>query len=185
MFTETKGKNIALRTAVDGILAAVALVLSFLEGMLPDVAFLPPGAKLGLSNIAVMFAVLTVGIADGFVLVLMKSGFVFLTRGLSSFFMSLAGGFFSFLALAIIIIIFRKMKRQFSYMLISVVCAVMHNTGQSVAASVYMQTNLLTTYLPLLIVLGIFAGAVTGVILKTVMPYITKIKYFKYKGLKE
>lgn len=185
MSTKTKGKNIALRTAVDGILAAVALVLAFLESMLPDAAFLPPGAKLGLSNIAIMFAVLAVGIADGFVLVLIKSGFVLLTRGLSSLFMSLAGGLFSFFALAVIVIVFRKMNRQFSYTMISVICAVMHNTGQAVAASIYTQTNLLTSYLPLLIVLGILSGAVTGVILRTVMPHITRINYTKDKGLKE
>lgn len=180
-----KGKNIALRTAVDGILAAVALVLAFLESMIPDIAFLPPGAKLGLSNIAVMFAVLTVGTWDGFALIIIKSGFVFLTRGPSSAFMSFSGGFISFLALAVIVLIAKKTEKQFSYILVSVICAVMHNTGQTAAASIYMQTNLVTTYLPLLIVTGIISGAVTGVILSAVMPHLTKIDYLRNKGLKE
>lgn len=180
-----KGKNIALRTAIDGILAAVALVLSFLESMIPDIAFLPPGAKLGLSNIAVMFAVLTVGMWDGFAIIIIKSGFVFLTRGLSSAFMSFSGGLVSFLALALIVFIAKKTKKQFSYILISVICAVMHNTGQTAAASIYMQTNLVSSYLPLLIITGIFSGAVTGVILSAVMPQLTKINYFRNKGLKE
>lgn len=180
-----KGKNIALRTSIDGILAAVTLVLSFLESMIPDIALLPPGAKLGLSNIAIMFAVLAVGIGDGLVLVLIKSGFVFLTRGISSAFMSVSGGLLSFLALAIIVVISKKTDKQFSYTTVSVICAVIHNTGQTAAASIYMQTDLITAYLPLLIVLGIFSGAVTGVILKTVMPYLIKTNYFINKGLKE
>ena len=45
----------ARRVAVTGLLAALALTLSLLEGMLPPVPVLPPGAKLGLSNLAVMF----------------------------------------------------------------------------------------------------------------------------------
>lgn len=180
-----KRKSLALRTALDGILAAVTLVLAFLESMIPDIAFLPPGAKLGLSNIAVMFAVLTVGTADGFALVLIKSGFVFLTRGASSAFMSISGGLLSFICLAVIVLISKKINKQFSYTAVSVLCAVMHNTGQTAAASIYMQTDLVTSYLPLLIVLGIFSGAVTGIILKTVMPALTKINYFQNKGLKE
>lgn len=180
-----KGKSIAVRTALDGILAAVTLVLTFIEGMIPDIAFLPPGAKLGLSNIAIMFTVLTVGIGDGLVLVFIKSGFVFLTRGLSSAFMSISGGLVSFIALALIVIISKKTNKQFSYIAASVICAVMHNTGQTAAASIYMQTNLITAYLPLLIILGIFSGAVTGVILKTVMPNLLKINCLKNKGLKE
>ena len=185
MLTKKKNKSIALRTALDGILAALTLALAFLESMIPDVAFLPPGAKLGLSNIAVMFAVRTVGIGDGLALVLIKSGFVFLTRGASSAFMSISGGLLSFLALAIIVIIAKKTNKQFSYTAVSVICAVMHNTGQTAAASIYMQTNLVVSYLPLLIVFGIFSGAVTGIILKTVMPALTKINYKNFKGLKE
>ncbi len=177
-----KRKSIAQRTALDGILAAVALVLSFLEGMLPDVAFLPPGAKLGLANVAVMFAVLAVGTGDGFILVLIKSGFVFLTRGVSSFFMSFSGGVCSFIVLALIVFVAKKKNKTFSYMFVSVVCAVVHNIGQTVAASIYMSTNLMKVYLPLLLLFGILSGVVTGIVLKTVMPAVTNINYFKDWG---
>lgn len=175
-------KKITLRTALDGILAALALTLSFLEGLLPDVAFLPPGAKLGLANIAVMFAVISVGYPDGFILMLIKSGFVFLTRGTAAFFMSISGGTLSCIALILIIAISKRVNKEFSYTGISVICAVLHNIGQTVAASVYMSTNLIKTYLPLLIVMGIISGLITGVILKTVMPALLRLNN---KGLKE
>ncbi len=182
MFTDIKGKGkkTAVRVALDGILVALALALSFLEGLLPDVAFLPPGAKLGLANVAVMFAVIVVGYADGFLIMFAKSAFVLFTRGPASFIMSSAGGVLSCLALIIIVAITRKMNKQFSYMGISVICAVVHNIGQTAAASIYMSTNLMTFYLPLLIVTGIASGFITGVVLRTVMPAISKIK-----GLKE
>ena len=175
-------KKLTLRTALDGILAALALTLSFLEGLIPDVAFLPPGAKLGLANIAIMFAVISVGYADGFILMLIKSGFVLLTRGTAAFFMSLSGGITSCIALILIIAISKKSNKDFSYTGISVICAVIHNIGQTLAASVYMSTNLMTSYLPLLIVTGIVSGLITGVILKTVMPSLLKITD---KGLKK
>lgn len=169
--------NLTKRTALDGILAAVALTLAFLESLIPDIAFLPPGAKLGLSNIAVMFAVLTVGYIDGLFITVIKSGFVFFTRGLSSFLMSISGGVLSCAVLILITHFSGKTKKAFSYTGISVICAVVHNIGQTITASIYMNTNLLTGYLPLLILLGIPAGIVTGVILKTVIPKLIRITH--------
>ena len=173
-----KGKSVALRTALDGILAALALALAFLEGLLPDVAFLPPGAKLGLANVAVMFAVLAVGYADGFAIMLIKSSFVFFTRGIASFIMSVSGGAVSCVVMIIIVAVSKKLNKEFSYIGISVICAVVHNIGQVAAASVYMSTNLMTSYLPLLIITGVASGFITGVVLRAVMPAILN------KGLK-
>ncbi len=173
-----KGKSVALRTALDGILAALALALAFLEGLLPDVAFLPPGAKLGLANVAVMFAVLAVGYADGFAIMLIKSSFVFFTRGIASFIMSVSGGAVSCIVMIIIVAVSKKLNKEFSYIGISVICAVVHNIGQVAAASVYMSTNLMTSYLPLLIITGVASGFITGVVLRAVMPAILN------KGLK-
>lgn len=173
-----KGKSVALRTALDGILAALALALAFLEGLLPDVAFLPPGAKLGLANVTVMFAVLAVGYADGFAIMLIKSSFVFFTRGIASFIMSVSGGAVSCVVMIIIVAVSKKLNKEFSYIGISVICAVVHNIGQVAAASVYMSTNLMTSYLPLLIITGVASGFITGVVLRAVMPAILN------KGLK-
>ncbi len=115
-----KKKSAALHTAVIGILGAVTLTLSFFESLIPDIAFLPPGAKLGLANIVVMFTVLTMGFADGLFIVVLKSGFVFLTRGVASFFMSISGGLLSYLILITTILLSKKIKHNFSYIGISV-----------------------------------------------------------------
>lgn len=179
---KSKSKSVAQRTALDGILAAIALVLAFFENMIPDVAFLPPGAKLGLANVAVMFCVLVVGIGDGFALVFIKSFFVFLTRGASSFFMSISGGLCSFAVLVLVIVISKKINKSFSYIFMSVICAVVHNVGQTVTASVYMGTNLIKAYLPVLLIFGLLSGIITGIILKTVMPVVLKINFFKDWG---
>ena len=49
-------KQKAGRVAFTGLLAALAIALSFLEGLLPPLPMMPPGAKLGLSNLATMYA---------------------------------------------------------------------------------------------------------------------------------
>ena len=47
-----KNMTTAQKTAFYGILSALALLLSVLENyLIPDIPFLPPGAKIGLSNI--------------------------------------------------------------------------------------------------------------------------------------
>lgn len=79
-------KTKSYKAAFTGIAAAVAITLSFLEGLIPTAAFMPPGAKAGFSNIAVMFAASEFGLIPALSVTLLKSLFVFLTRGATAFF---------------------------------------------------------------------------------------------------
>ena len=88
-------KRVSATVALTGLLAALALALSFLEGLLPPLPFLPPGAKLGLSNIVTMYAAGTLGLPCAVFLAVLKGGFALLTRGAVAGCMSLAGGLFS------------------------------------------------------------------------------------------
>ena len=91
-----KKENITYRVAFMGISGALALVLGFLEHMLiPDIPFLPVGAKPGLSNIVTMYVIETAGLAGGIYITLIKSIFALITRGATAFFMSLCGGLLS------------------------------------------------------------------------------------------
>ena len=54
-------KTKSYKAAFTGIAAAVAITLSFLEGLIPTAAFMPPGAKAGFSNIAVMYCLFYMG----------------------------------------------------------------------------------------------------------------------------
>ena len=51
---EIKKKTLRLTTLA--VLGALAIVLSALENLIPPLPMMPPGAKLGLSNIVTMFA---------------------------------------------------------------------------------------------------------------------------------
>ena len=57
--------------SIASMLSALTVVLSFLEGMLPELPV--PGAKLGLANLAVMTAIDILGIKGAVCTVLVKS----------------------------------------------------------------------------------------------------------------
>ena len=82
-----------------GLLAALALALSFLEELLPPLPMVPPGAKLGLSNIASMYAAGTLGLPSALFLAVFKGLFALMTRGGMAGIMSLSGGIFSTLVM--------------------------------------------------------------------------------------
>ena len=155
-----------------GILFAVALTLSFFESMIPTAGFLPPGVKLGLSNIVTMYAVFTVGASTAVSIVVLKSCFVFITRGIIASALSLSGGLLSILVMILLSKIFNKNK---NYLIISIFGAICHNIGQITAASIIISSKLIYT-LPVLVISGVVMGIITGIILKTVMPYINKLR---------
>ncbi|MEG2022177.1 MAG: Gx transporter family protein, partial [Oscillospiraceae bacterium] len=88
--------------ALTGMLFALAIVLSFAEGMLTPIFGLPPGVKLGLSNIVVMFALFYIGKPQAVLLAVLKGGFAMLTRGFIAGVLSLSGGLFSCLILILL-----------------------------------------------------------------------------------
>lgn len=163
------------RIALAAILCAQALALSFLEGLLPPIPWLPPGAKPGFSNIIVMFAADSLGLPMALLIVLIKSGFAFLTRGASAAFMSVAGGLLSAVAMWLLL---RFARRAFGLIGISVVCALCHNLGQLLAATALTGTKQVLYYAPMLALFGAVTGVVTGVILRAVLPALEKQKRF-------
>ena len=85
-----------------GLLFALSVVLSFLEGTLTPLLGLPPGVKLGLANVVVMYALFFLGRGSAFTLVLLKSFFVLLTRGAMAGALSLGGGLLSLGVMAVL-----------------------------------------------------------------------------------
>ena len=90
------------RVALMGLLFALSVVLSFLEGTLTPLLGLPPGVKLGLANVVVMYALFFLGRGSAFTLVLLKSFFVLLTRGAMAGALSLGGGLLSLGVMAVL-----------------------------------------------------------------------------------
>ena len=102
-------------------------------------------------------------------LVILKSAFVFLTRGFTAGIMSIFGGFAAF---AVTALLFRRTNA--SYILISVLGALAHTLGQLLAARMVLGTNSIFAYAPVLSVSSIAAGICTGIVLKSVFPKLER-----------
>ena len=162
-------KNTCARTAFTGLLGALALALSFLESLLPPLPMLPPGAKLGLSNIVSMYAAGSVGLPCALFLAVLKGGFAFLGRGAAAGAMSLSGGVLSTLVMWALL-----KKTNISLMPIGVGGALTHNAAQLAVARA-LTSPAVVFYIPALLVFGVLTGLLTGLVLKLSLPPLQKL----------
>ena len=144
------------RLVLLAMLTAVAMILSYVESLLPSVGI--PGVKMGLANIAVIFALFRFGWKEAAALSLVRVLLVSLLFGsVGAMLYSLAGAVLSLAVMALL----RRIDR-FSTVGISVAGGVAHNTGQILMAMLILQTKQLLVYLPVLAVSGIAGGVLTG-----------------------
>lgn len=158
----------AKRIAFTGVLAALALVLSVLESLLPAIPGYPPGARLGLSNIAVMYTASAMGLPSALCIALIKGAFALFSRGGVSGLMSLLGGVCSTLVMWLCL-----EKTKMSLILIGVLGSLTHNLAQLLTARWLTSTTVLF-YIPPMLVIGILAGILTGIALKITLPVLKK-----------
>lgn len=159
------------RMVLTALLFAAALVLTVVEYQIP-IPMPAPGIKLGLSNIVVMYSLFFLKKRDAFTLAILKSFFVFLTRGAVAAFLSFCGGVLSILVMIICMLIF---KERISYLMVSIVGATFHNIGQIAAVSLLYTNLLLWMYLPVLIASGVAAGAATSALLRVTLPALKQL----------
>ncbi len=162
-------------TAATGVLGALMLAFSYMESTITALLPLPPGVKPGIANIVVMFACASMGFSYALPLTLMKSAFAVIVSGTTAGFISLSGGILSVAATALLI---KKAYGKLSFTGISVLGAVCHNTGQTVAACIILGSPYYAAYFPVLIISAVITGAVTGTILNCVMPSLKKLGLF-------
>lgn len=147
------------KTAYLGILASVAIILGYVETLLPVFAGIP-GIKLGLANIVTVFLLYMYGwreaAAVSFIRILVI-GFMF--GNLFSILFSLAGA-----GLSLFIMLLLKKSGGFSVTGVSIAGGVSHNTGQILVASVVVENVKLFYYLPVLLVAGLITGFFIGIL---------------------
>lgn len=167
------GKSTARQVALMGLLFALAAVLSFIEGLLPVLPTLPPGVKLGLSNIVTMFALFFLGKGSGFTLAVLKALFVLFTRGPTAFCMSLAGGLLS----VFVMLLLMQFPSKPHLTLISIFGAIFHNIGQLMISALVLHSTLAFGYLPVMVLSGVVMGFLTSLLLKVLKPYLVRMNH--------
>ena len=147
------------RIARYGLLIALALILSYLESLIP-VFVAVPGVKMGLPNIVIMFALYSLGTKDAVIISLIRvvlAGAMF--GNVFAILYSAAGAVLSLLVMALLL----KTKR-FGPIGVSVAGGVAHNVGQIIVAILVTETSQIVFYLPVLCISGIAAGVLIGIV---------------------
>lgn len=154
-----KEKKTARKVALYGILIALAMVMSFIESLIP-IPFPVPGVKLGLANLVTIVGLYLVGIPGTICVMVLRVVLVGFSFGNPySMIYGLSGSLLSLFVMAL-----AKKYRLFSQVGISILGGVFHNVGQIMFASVIVQTAGVFVYLPTLLLAGCIAGAVIGIL---------------------
>ena len=147
------------KIAVLALSIALAMILSFVESQIPAFVAIP-GVKIGLANIAVVFVLYKLGWKEAVLISLVRVVMVSMLFGtLVSLFYSVAGAVLSLTGMVLL-----KKTGLFSTVAVSVTGGVLHNVGQILMACLLLETNVIVYYLPFLILSGVIAGVVIGVV---------------------
>jgi heptaprenyl diphosphate synthase len=141
------------------ILVSIGLALSVLESAIP-LPIAMPGARLGLSNMVVLVTLIVFGFKDGIKVAMLKSTVLMLITGsISSFIYSISG---AILSCIMMYLSHRYLSNVFSLIGVSIIGAVFHNFAQ-VSVACFMMKNLrIYSYLPFLMLMGLFTGYFVG-----------------------
>ena len=165
-------KNNTKKLTTMAMLFALAIVLSFVESLIAPMFALPPGVKLGLGNIVVMYCMVYMGYSSAFQISALKGLFAFLTRGFTAGVLSFTGGVFS---ITIMYLLKKLFGEKINYHTLSVFGALFHNIGQLTAFAVMFTNAAPLAYLPVLTVSAVVMGIVTGSTLKVVIPALKRL----------
>ena len=150
----------AKKAAQTAVLLAVALILGFVETVLPPIFPMLPYARIGLGNAAVLLALIWLGVPYAAIILVLKSVAIGLFSGAPTMILySLGGGVLSFAIMVVLLKIGAN-----GVPAVSAAGGVMHNVGQILVAMAFTGTVGLAALLVYLALFGLVAGAVIGVI---------------------
>ncbi len=151
--------NKTRRTALYGLLIALALIISYVETQIPALIAVP-GMKIGLTNIVVLMALYLIGEKSAVVINIIRIMAVSMLFGNGvSFIYSLAGGLLS----GAVMIVLKRLDK-FSMTGVSIAGGISHNCGQVAAAMLMLNTASLAWYLAVLWFSGMVSGLVVGLL---------------------
>ncbi len=151
-------KKKSKKIAVLGVLTAVALVLSYLEAILPPIYAAVPGVKVGLPNVVVILILYRFGAKEAAMVSFMRVFIVALLFGNAmTLAYSIAGAVLSLL----LMMLFKKLD-LFSAVGVSIIGGIAHNVGQIIVAILLLNSTLIAYYMIILTITGTLAGVAVG-----------------------
>ncbi len=147
------------KTAYMGVFLAFALILSYVESLIPFY-FGVPGIKLGLTNLIIVILLYELGVKEALCISILRiilAGFLF--GNMFSILYSLAGGLCSFCMMCLL-----KKCGLFHIVTVSVCGGITHNMAQLALASLIVENYGVFFYAPALLLSGVLTGFLIGVL---------------------
>ncbi len=158
-----------------GLLAALAIVLSYVEHLLPPIYAAIPGIKLGLANIVSIVLLYKLTVKETALVTLVRVLTVALIFGnFMTLSYSIAGAFLSITVMALL-----KKINLFSTIGVSIAGGVFHNLGQILVAMLVTATAEIGYYMIFLCISGILSGTLIGIAGALVLKYTKNLKGWK------
>lgn len=173
-----KPRSVTKRIATDALFTALGLITFLIENLFPPIII--PGAKMGLSNIFSLAALILFGPVDAFAVVAARTllGSVF-AGNVSALIYSFTGGM---TAMAVSSVLVCLVYPRVSIMSVSVVAAVSHNIMQNIMFVVITQSPIVFSYMPYLALLGLLSGAIVGAAVMLIFKRVPLNVYRKALG---
>jgi len=164
----------AKRCALIGVCTSCALVLSYVEVLLPPISAAAPGIKIGLANIMTVFALYRFGLKPAVAVSSLRIILSSLLFGsVVSFVYSVIGGVLSLAVMTLL-----KYSDRMSVVGVSAVGGVVHNAGQILGAVLLMKTAEISYYFPILAISGTVAGICVGIIGAVLLKTLRNVKLY-------
>lgn len=165
------GKNMGVRVAFCGCILGFALLLGYVEFLIPF-SFGIPGVKLGLANLAVVLCLYQFGWKEALAVcvgrILISS---FLFGNSFALLYSLAGGLLSFVVMCMI-----KRMKNIGIGIVSMSGGIFHNIAQLFVAYFVVKQGVIFYYVPFLVFFGALTGVLNGMLAKLIGERISKTK---------
>ena len=153
------------KLTIYALLIAAALVLSYIESIIPTF-FAVPGMKLGLTNIVIVVALYKLNWKSALLINFARVILATAMFGNAASFAYSIGG--AMLSLTVMIIV--KRLGRFSIIAVSACGGIAHNLGQIIVAMILLSTYQVGYYMIVLwftgIVTGLFIGIISGLIVE-------------------
>lgn len=154
-----KQTSVAAQVALTAMMAALALIFSYIEAIIPFHAGIP-GIKLGIANLVILTSLYVLDFRYTLsinIIRILAAGLLF--NGFFGAAYSLAGGLLSLFLMA-----FLKKTGFFSVIGISMAGGVSHNLGQLLVAVLLVSNTKLFFYFPVLLFSGMISGILIGIL---------------------
>jgi len=162
------------KLALIAILVAQATVLHYIESLLPNPIPIP-GVKLGLANIITLLALVMFDFKTSLTVISLRTVLGSLLSGTLfgvGFLLSFSGALLAGCVMALLLLL----SPYFSLIGISIAGAVAHCVGQLIMASLILSQPGIFYYLPVMLLLSVPTGCITGLLLWELVKYLRSTK---------